>query len=453
MAGMASLFAEAGAIVRGSDGAPPYPPTGPLLSQLHIPVMHPYSPDNLSWRPDLVVVGNVIRATNPEAQALLERGIPYLSMPEALRRFFLQGRRSLVVAGTHGKTTTASLLAHLLAASGHDPGFLIGGIPLNFQINARLGSGPFFVVEGDEYDTAFFDKSPKFLHYEPKAAILNPVEFDHADIFRDLDHVISAFSAFCRLLPDGAPLIVPHGDDYAASASSTSKARVITSGLERGTWQARDIEPRTPGFAFTLYHNDTPKGRFFLPLIGRHNLKNTTSVLALLHELNLAHDDLPLALSSFKGVCKRQELRGIARGVMVFDDFAHHPTAVRETLCAFREAYPKARLIALFEPESNTSRRKVFQHDFARAFLVADRVLFCRPLEKPDGLRPEEKLDMALLCHEIREGGVPADMIEDIRLLASKAAMEARPGDVIVAMSGRDFYGIHDLILEELTRG
>ena len=241
MSAVAGLFRESGCEVRGSDQALPYPPVSLLLDRLAIPVLHPYAPENLAWGPDLVVVGNVIRRVNPEAVAVVESGRPYLSFPQAMNRYFLAGRASLVVAGTHGKTTTTSLICHLLHGQGLDPSFLVGGVPLDFGVNYRLGGGPHFVIEGDEYDTAFFDKGPKFLHYAPKAAIINNVEFDHADIFRDLDAVIAAFAKFAAIVPKGAPLLVPDGDPNVPRVLAEAGATGTTFGVNRGRWPATGV--------------------------------------------------------------------------------------------------------------------------------------------------------------------------------------------------------------------
>lgn len=450
MAAIAGMFRQAGWEVRGSDTARPYPPMSVLLDDLGIPVMHPYHGRNLRWSPDLVVVGNVIRKTNPEAETLLASDLPYVSMPQALSAHFLKGRRSLVVAGTHGKTTVSSLLAHLLNGQGLDPSYMIGGIPLDFGTNCRLGSGPDFVVEGDEYDTAFFDKGPKFLHYRPDAAIINNVEFDHADIFRDLDHVIETFRSLAHLVPDGAPLVVPAGDPNCERALRGTRARVVTFGLDAGTWRPEGVTWARGRVAFELVRDGTAMGAFDSPMLGDHNLVNTVAALALLHEVGSVAPGLPTALSSFKGIRKRQEVKGFEGGVTVMDDFAHHPSAVRETLRAVRKGHPGARVIALFEPESNTSRRAVFQEDYVAAFGEADRVLFTTPLEKPDGLRPEERIDMERLCADLVAGGVEATLIADMDELARTAAREARPGDVVLGMSGRDFHGVHDRVLEAL---
>ncbi len=454
MSAVAGLFRQAGWVVRGSDQAAPYPPMGDLLTAMGIPVMHPYGPKNLTWGPDLVVVGNVIRRTNPEAVALLESDLPYQSFPEALHEHFLADRVPLVVTGTHGKTTTTSLIAHLLHAQGLDPSFLVGGVPLDFGVNHRLGSGRHFVVEGDEYDTAFFDKGPKFLHYAPQAAIINNVEFDHADIFADLAAVKTAFTQFAALVPTNGPLLVPDGDANCNDVLAAAGATGITFGIGRGCWQARDVRWGGQGRArvtFTLHHKDLTVGTFTSPMVGLHNLRNTLAALALVHEIDAATSTLTDAMAAFSGIRKRQEIKGVARGVTVIDDFAHHPTAVRETVAAVRAAWPSARIIALFEIESNTSRRRVFQDAFAEAFAAADEVLFCRPHEKPDNLPQEQRIDMDRLCADITARGTPAMVIPDIDELAAEAARRSRPGDIVLGMSGRDFHGIHAKVLDHLA--
>lgn len=450
MSAVAGLFHQAGCEVRGSDQAPPYPPVRDLLDDLGIPVMHPYDPGNLQWGPDLVVVGNVIRRTNPEAVALLESQFLFLSFPEALRRYFLEGRFPVVITGTHGKTTTSSLVTHLLDAQGLDPSFLIGGVPCNFRRNHRLGQGPHFVLEGDEYDTAFFDKGPKFLHYAPKAALVNNIEFDHADIFPDLEAVKQAFLAFVALVPRGQPLLAPAEDPQVQDVLGRAGVPASSFGIETGDWHCEDLQWVEGRPRFRLFHRGTPVGHFESPMIGRQNLHNTVGALALVHEMDAAGPGLPSALASFQGVRKRQEVRGVVGGITVMDDFAHHPTAVRETLRAVRGAWPRSRVIALFEVESNTSRRRVFQQDFAEAFRQADTVFFCRPYEKPDGLPPDQRIDMDRLCEDLQAAGTPARLIPDIDDLAREAAAMARPGDLLIAMSGRDFHGIHDRLLARL---
>jgi len=452
MSAVAGLLKDSGHEVRGTDRVYPYPPVGDLLAALGITVMYPYDAANLSWEPDLVVVGNVIRRDNPEAQAMREAGIPFMSFPQALKEHYLSGRVPLVVTGTHGKTTTSSLVAWLLHAQGFDPGYLIGGVPLDFGSNYRAGRGSYFVVEGDEYDTAYFDKGPKFLHYAPQAAIINSVEFDHADIYADLDAVIESFAKFARIMPSGAPLLVPEADANAAVAIRETCASVKTFGVDAGFWHARDVAWSNGRVGFDLMAGKTHAGRFDSPLFGRHNLSNTVAALGLVHEAGAVGPGLADALSRFAGVKKRQEIKGVRGGVTVIDDFAHHPTAVRETILAVRNAFPGARIVGMFEPESNTSRRKVFQEEYVTAFAAADRILFCAPLEKNDNLPPEMKIDMGRLVSDINGRGTPADIIPDIDELAAAAVASARPGDVILGMSGRDFYGVHGKVLDLLGK-
>ncbi len=450
MSAVAGLLKDSGHDVRGTDRVYPYPPVGDLLQDLGIHVMHPYDAANLDWAPDLVVVGNVIRRDNCEAEAMRERGIPFMSFPEALREHYLSGRVPLVVTGTHGKTTTSSLIAWLLQAQGFDPGFLIGGVPLDFGTNFRAGKGRYFVVEGDEYDTAYFDKGPKFLHYAPQAAIINNVEFDHADIYANLAAVIESFAKFSRIMPEGAPLMVPFDDPNADIAIRETRAQVRTFGVDRGFWHSENIAWAGGKVSFDLVRDRGMAGHFVSPLVGRHNLANTIAALGLLHEIGAVNDGLADALLAFRGVRKRQEVKGVAAGVTVIDDFAHHPTAVRETILAIRGAYPGAKIIGLFEPESNTSRRRVFQNEYVDAFAAADRILFCVPFEKADNLAPEQKIDMAKLVADINARGTPAVIIPKIDALAAAAVEAAKPGDVILGMSGRDFYGIHQKVLDLL---
>jgi UDP-N-acetylmuramate: L-alanyl-gamma-D-glutamyl-meso-diaminopimelate ligase len=452
MSAVAGLLQDSGHEVRGSDRVYPYPPVGDLLASLKIDVMSPYDGSNLDWEPDLVVVGNVMRRDNPEAEAMRARGIPFMSFPEALREHYLAGRFPVVVTGTHGKTTTSSLLSWLLYAQGFDPGYLVGGVPLDFGSNFRAGAGRFFVVEGDEYDTAYFDKGPKFLHYAPQAAIINNVEFDHADIYADLAAVIASFAKFAKIMPAGSPLLIPVDDANAAAAATETAATVRTFGIDEGWWHATGIEWAGGRVSFNLICNEVVVGRFVSPLIGRHNLSNTIAALGVLHEIGAVNSRLADALISFSGIKKRQEVKGVARGVTVIDDFAHHPTAVRETIRAVRLAYPGSKIIALFEPESNTSRRKVFQSEYVDAFSQADRVLFCSPFEKADGLPQDQKIDMARLVSDISARGTPAAIIADMDELAAEAVASADVGDVILGMSGRDFFGVHGKVLDLLGK-
>lgn len=450
MSAVAGLLLDSGHEVRGTDGVYPYAPVGDLLARLGIPVMHPYDGVNLEWGPDLVVVGNVIRRDNPEAVAMRQAGIPFMSFPEALREHYLADRFPVVVTGTHGKTTTSSLLAWLLFAQGYEPGYLIGGVPVDFGSNYRAGSGRHFVVEGDEYDTAYFDKGPKFLHYAPQAAIINNVEFDHADIYFDLAAVVAAFAKFAKIMPAGAPLLVPETDPNVGKAVVETDAALVSFGVDAGLWHAERVTWGVGKVSFDLFCGNSSAGHFVSPMFGVHNLSNTIAALALLHEVGSVGPGLADALFNFRGVRKRQEIRGVAGGVTVIDDFAHHPTAVRETILGVKNAYPGSRVTVMFEPESNTSRRRVFQREYVAAFSSADAVFFCSPLEKNDNLAPEQKIDMMRLVSDICSTGTSAALIPDIDELASAAVESVSAGDVILGMSGRDFYGIHQKVLDRL---
>ncbi|MBN2125659.1 MAG: UDP-N-acetylmuramate:L-alanyl-gamma-D-glutamyl-meso-diaminopimelate ligase, partial [Deltaproteobacteria bacterium] len=361
MASLAGMLKELGYRVAGSDQNV-YPPMSDFLRGLSIPVREGYGAGNLSSRPDLVIVGNVITRENPEAVELSRLAIPYLSLPQALGHFAFGDRKSVVVCGTHGKTTTSALAAWVLERGGMDPGFMIGGIPLDFNANFKLGKGPYFVIEGDEYDTAFFDKGPKFLHYRPWFTILTGIEFDHADIYRDIAHVRESFRRLIALIPPGGRLIA-NGDDPIVRAEAQRAACPVTFyALENpASWKAWGILQEQGMTRLEVSGETGERVIIETPLYGRHNVSNLLSVVALAHYLGIDPSNLAEALRSFRGVRRRQEIRGEKRGVLVLDDFAHHPTAVRETLRAVWERYPGRRLVAVFEPRSNSSRRNVFQ--------------------------------------------------------------------------------------------
>jgi UDP-N-acetylmuramate: L-alanyl-gamma-D-glutamyl-meso-diaminopimelate ligase len=452
MGTFAGLLRERGYHVTGSDtGA--YPPMSTALAGWGVQVKEGYAPENLTPAPDLVVVGNVIRRDNPEAVAVRTRGLRHTSFPEALASLFLGDRRPIVVVGTHGKTSTTSLLAWLLADGGAAPGFLVGGIPRNFPRSFAVGEPPWFVIEGDEYDTAYFDKGPKFLHYRPFHAVLTSVEFDHADIYRDLAHVTRAFERFVALLPPEGSLTVCGHDPRALDVARGARCAVRTYGTEPGhDWRATEVTAHADGTRFSLR---TPDGRtvgpFESPLTGQHNLLNTTAALAVaLGGAGLGPAQVAASLPRFEGVRKRQEVKGTAAGVTVVDDFAHHPTAVRETVAALRQRYPAARLWAVYHPESNTARRRLFQDDYARAFDAADCAVVARAFVKNDRLRPEEKLDLPALVAALRARGREAWGDLDADAIVDLLVRETRPGDVVLAMSGRDFDGLHDKLLARL---
>lgn len=450
MGAFATMLHAQGFSVTGSD-ANPYPPMSTQLEQLGIQIFNGYAASNLEKRPDLVVVGNVIRRDNPEALAVVELGIPYVSMPAALSELFLKSNHSLVVAGTHGKTTTSSLLAWCLHQLGVDPGFLIGGELRNFNRNCHVGSPGYFVVEGDEYDTAYFDKGPKFMHYRPKSAILTSVEFDHADIYRDIDHVKSAFKGFVELMPEDGQLIACTDYEHVRSILSGAKCKVLTYGLKGdGLYSGYIEETNSKGMRFVITRSGSPVANFFSPLTGKHNLLNLISVSVLLMNLGFSVEQIRKGVESFKGVRRRQEIFADLGGITLIDDFAHHPTAVQVTIDAIRSRFVGRRLWAIFEPRSNTSRRKVFQDKYVGAFTGADKVLIA-DVYNAGALGEEERFSPAELVRDLLGLGVDARTLPDVETIVSVLADEAVAGDVILIMSNGGFGGIYKKLPAALT--
>ena len=456
MGAFAGMLKAAGHEVTGSDQNV-YPPMSDMLRAWAIPVFTPYDPVNLDLvKPDLVVIGNVIRRVNPEATEVRARRLPQMSFPAALGAFFLRRRHSVVVTGTHGKTTTTALLGHVLAAAGRDPSFLVGGVTRNYDANFRLGNGAHFVIEGDEYDTAYFDKGPKFLHYRPRTAILTSIEFDHADIFRDLAHYEEAFERFVRLLPADGCLAVSAAYPNALRIARTSAARVVTYGLTGGSgreggaeYAARDLVHGPAGVRFAVLERGRSLGIASLPGGGAHNVENALGVVAATRALGLEFDEIAPGLASFAGVRRRQETRGEAGGVVVIDDFAHHPTAVQATIAAIRARFPGRRLWAAFEPRSNTSRRRLHQDEYAEALAGADCVALKVP-EPHDMVPADQRLDADRVVSDLRARGVDARAEADVDRLVRAVADAARPGDVVLVMSNGAFGGFIDRLLTAL---
>ncbi len=457
MGAFAGMLKTAGYEVTGSDQNV-YPPMSEMLRSWAIPVLTPYDPANLDIvKPDLVVIGNVIRRVNPEATEVRTRRLPQMSFPAALGAFFLQDRHSVVVTGTHGKTTTTALLGHVLAAAGRDPSFLVGGVARNYDASFRLGGGRHFVVEGDEYDTAYFDKGPKFLHYRPRTAILTSIEFDHADIFRDLDHYEAAFERFVRLLPPDGCLVVSAAYPNALRIARGSPARIVTYGLVTGAgipspdYAARDLVHGPAGVRFTVLERDRVLGVATLPGAGAHNVENALGVVAAARDLGLDFDEIARGLATFAGVRRRQEVRGEVGGVLVLDDFAHHPTAVRATIGAIRARFPERRLWAVFEPRSNTSRRRIHQAEYVDALAGAPCVALRVP-EPHDMVPADQRLDADHVVAELRARGVDARAEADVDRLVRVVADAARPGDVVLVMSNGAFGGFIERLLAALGR-
>jgi UDP-N-acetylmuramate: L-alanyl-gamma-D-glutamyl-meso-diaminopimelate ligase len=444
MAALAGMLKQRGLRVTGSDEKI-YPPMSTLLERLGIAVLEGYGPEHLAPRPDLVVIGNKVSRTNAEVQGVLAAGLPYLSLPEALAEFFIAGKRSLVVAGTHGKTTSTAMLGWVLEQAGRDPSLLVGGESLDFGGNFKLGGGDEFVIEGDEYDSAFFDKGPKFLHYRPNAVILTAVEFDHADIYRDLDAVKAAFRALVELLPAGAPLVVASDFPHAlAVARGAAQARLLTFGTgDAAEWRLHGLRDAGGLTSFTVRRGGAEEGELRLRAPGKINALNALGVYVLARACGLTSDAIARGLASFSGVARRQEVVGELGGVTLIDDFAHHPTAVAGTLAALRQRYPARRLWALFEPRSNTSRRRVFQREYVEALALAEEVIVGGVFQKQtDVVDAAELFSPAQLVDDVRRRGGAARQVDSSDAIAALVADEARAGDVVVMMSNGDFGGL-----------
>jgi UDP-N-acetylmuramate: L-alanyl-gamma-D-glutamyl-meso-diaminopimelate ligase len=452
MATLAALLKRRGFDVRGSDQNV-YPPMSDFLAAEGIPIMTGYSADHIGGDVDLVVVGNAISRGNAELESVLERKIRYCSLPEAIRDHFLWGARSIVVAGTHGKTTTTSLTGWLLTRGGLDPTVLVGGIALNFGdagSSYRVGGGRDFVIEGDEYDSAFFDKTAKFLKYLPDVAIVNNVEFDHADIYADLDAVLLAFRRLVNLVPRNGLLLLGVDSPHAAELARHAVSPVETFGTSSdATWQATDIESADGLTHFKVRRHGEPFGRFASPLLGVHNVRNAVAAIAVGNYVGIGPGDLAEGLRTFKGIKRRLEIVGHADGVTVMDDFAHHPTAVHETLSALRSGYPDRRIWAVFEPRSASSCRRIFQDDFARAFGVADEVVIAAVFRS--SLPESERLSAEQLVEDLRARQQHARYIATVDDIVATIATERRNGDIVVLMSNGGFGGIHRKLLKALS--
>jgi UDP-N-acetylmuramate: L-alanyl-gamma-D-glutamyl-meso-diaminopimelate ligase len=483
MGSLAGLLAARGIRITGSDDTL-YPPMSTMLEQWGIPVHSGFRPEHvLDPRPDLVVIGNAVRPDNPEARAAIDEGLPYLSFPDALYRLAIAGKHPVVVSGTHGKTTTTSLLAALLHGTGRDPSLLVGGYSHDFEGSFREGQGDHFVVEGDEYDTAFFDKTPKFLHYGARTLLITSVEFDHADIYRDLDHIKEAFRKLVESMPKDGTIVAAVAHPGVRDVISGAPCRVVGYGVEgQGLdWSCAALETDSNGTHFDILIDDkriardsdptvrvfvptvrdsaptvqasVPTVRAFVPMFGRFNVENALGALAAATTLGVPLDAAKAALSTFKGVKRRQELRGEERGVAVVDDFAHHPTAVRGSIGALRERFAGRRLIAVFEPRTNTNRRAIFQQDYAQSFDDADQVIIRSVAESPlysatgpiKGFFSPEKL-----VADLGERGVPATALDRVEEIIEQLTVECRSGDVVLCMSNGSFDNIWQRLLDAL---
>jgi UDP-N-acetylmuramate: L-alanyl-gamma-D-glutamyl-meso-diaminopimelate ligase len=452
MATAAAMLKQKGLDVRGSD-QDVYPPMSDFLAAEHIPTLSGYRAEHITSDLNLVVVGNAISRGNPELEETLDRKIRYCSLPEVIRENFLWGARSIVIAGTHGKTTTTALVGWVLTHAGVDPSVLIGGIAGNFGEGGssyRIGRGREFVIEGDEYDSAFFDKTAKFLKYLPDLAVVNNIEFDHADIYADLDAVTLAFRRFVNLVPRRGLLLIGADSAGAFSLKDGARSRVETFGLgDNADWQAHDLESDVKSTRFRVRRRGIPFGVFDVPLVGAHNVRNALAAIAVAMEVGVRAEQISGGLRSFAGVKRRLEVVGTAAGVTVYDDFAHHPTAVAETLAGVRASHPKSRVWAVFEPRSASSCRRVFQEDFARAFAAADEVLIAPVFRSK--LPEEERLSVPTLIRNLRDRGKSAREADSIDDIVRAIVREHRTGDIVIVMSNGGFGGVHRKLLQALT--
>jgi len=455
MGSLAGLLAARGIRITGSDDAL-YPPMSTMLEQWGIPVHSGFRPEHvLDPRPDLVVIGNAVGPDNPEARAAIDEGLAYLSFPDALYRLAIAGKHPVVVSGTHGKTTTTSLIAALLHGTERDPSLLVGGYSHDFEGSFREGQGDHFVVEGDEYDTAFFDKTPKFLHYGARTLLITSVEFDHADIYRDLDHVKEAFRKLVENMPRDGTIVAAVAHPGVRDVVSGAPCRVLGYGVEGEglDWSCAALEAGANGTHFEILADEKPVARAFVPLFGNFNVENALGALATATVLGVPLDAATAALATFKGVKRRQEWRGEERGVAVIDDFAHHPTAVRGSIGALRQRFADRRLIAVFEPRTNTNRRAIFQKDYAQSFNGADRVIIRSIPKKPiySATGPiEEFFSSEKLVADLGEHGIPATSCDSVEEIVEQLTAECRSGDVVLCMSNGSFDNIWQRLLDAL---
>ncbi len=449
MGAVAVMLKQQGYTVSGSDQKV-YPPMSTFLAENGITVLEGFSEKYLAHKPDLVIVGNVVRRNNPEACYTDQQGLFYCSMPQAINHFIVRDKIALMVTGTHGKTTTSSLLSWILDQAGLDPSFLIGGILSNYDSNYRLGNGSYVVLEGDEYDTAFFDKGPKFMHYKAQTTILTNVEFDHADIYGDLSDVQKAFGNLLQRFSDQELLLTFDDHPGIDSLMPLVKCRSQRYGFKANSdWQAVRPTIKPPWTLFDVYRKGKLWHQFKSPLMGQHNLSNSLAAIGAAADLGISRAQIAEALVSFKNVKRRQEIRGVKHGITVMDDFAHHPTAVKATIAAVKPFYPDGRLIAVFEPRTNTSRRNIFQEVYPDSFNVADHVLIKAPMAGSD-ISQADRFSAQKLASDIKAMGIPAKAFCDSQEIVDHIFHTAQSGDIILVMSNGGFDNLHNRLLEAL---
>ncbi|MFN2597683.1 MAG: UDP-N-acetylmuramate:L-alanyl-gamma-D-glutamyl-meso-diaminopimelate ligase [Pyrinomonadaceae bacterium] len=454
MGSLAGMLQARGHRVAGSDENV-YPPMSTMLAELGIEVMRGYKPEHLTPAPDCVVVGNALSRGNAEVEETLNRKLHYRSQAEVVKEEFIRGRRSLVVAGTHGKTTTTSIATWVMEVAGLNPSFLVGGVVQNFGKSFRVTESDYFIIEGDEYDTAYFDKGAKFMHYLPEVAVVNNIEFDHADIYANLDAVKLAFRRFMNLVPANGRLVAGWDDanvrDVVGAMGSRLHTQLETFGTcDDAKWQARDVDFSGELTRFRVLREGKEWGEFEMPLIGEFNVRNCLAVVVAADAWNVERAAIREALATFKSVQRRMQVKGAASGVTVIDDFAHHPTAVRETLQALRAKYKQGRLVAVFEPRSATSRLAVFQKEYVAAFGSADYVVVATVFDREKGSIYGRLLNTDELVAEINHAGTRAFCLDGADAIVAHLAPELRPGDTVAVMSNGGFGGLHDKLLGAL---
>ena len=458
MGTLACILKEMGYTVTGSDQNV-YPPMSDFLEENGIRLFSGFDPGNLGPDPgpDLVIIGNAVSRDNPEAAAVMDRGLPYMSMPQAVNRFIAGDKKIILVTGTHGKTTTCSIMAHILETAGCSPSFMVGGILKDFNSSFKIGTGEYMVIEGDEYDTAFFDKGPKFMHYDPYVTIMTGIEFDHADIFRDLEHICGKFGELARKIMADSRIIACRENPTLLRVLTESGADAETYGDEGADWRIADsglnntrgTAPLTKNLTKARITGPDTEISFETPLQGRHNLLNATACIAAARRIGISQEDIARALAGFSGVKRRQEVRGIARGITVMDDFAHHPSAVRETISAVKPFYPDGRVVAVFEPRTNTSMRNIFQETYPGSFEAADMVCICSPGVKKN-IPEDQRFSPGRLASDIGALGIPARHFENPDQIIDFLVPELRENDLVLIMSNGGFGNIHQRLLERL---
>ncbi len=449
MGALASMLKDMGYEVTGSDSNV-YPPMSDFLCAKGVKLFKGFDKENFSHDTDLVIVGNAVAKRNPEVYEMMQRGLPFCSMPQAVNRFAARGKKIILVTGTHGKTTTSSIVAHILYCAGLDPSFMIGGILKKFNSNYRIGKGDYIVIEGDEYDTAFFDKGPKFMHYDPCITIITSVEFDHADIFRDLDHVKEIFKDFIKKIPKTSLALICGDDKNLKEILKYKQCRMEKYGLSSSVdWSFSDLKVKSNKSVFKLKNPMGDTLDITTPMMGRHNIMNILAAAGVAKEIGVSNECLVSALATFAGVKRRQEIRGIKNGISVMDDFAHHPTAVKETIAAVKPFFPNGRVIAVFEPRTNSSMSNIFQDIYPDSFCEADMVCIREP-SRIGKIAEKKRISTKKLVSDICAKGIDAFYFRDTDSIIKFLIKNARRGDLLLIMSNGGFDNIHTCLLESL---